>query len=338
SDTRRDAVFLRSAAALAADPAAGSRFAALAADPCAGQKTCAPPYTDFDTDSRRTLAYVEQLSAAALRLSQARGQGDQLAEAVASTVDRDFAALRGMTLRLTPRLNNDLSLQLPTSASGWPSPDLLVQVSARELRYGQLPRVRPGTQGHFELLAGAGMTYPQVKALAYAPNDKSPVTRPIDAFVDAMRAARGDAADLHVALVADTDVSAQLLTRALVSMRKAGVPQMLLAARTKDGSLLGVPLRVVLASVDPPGATPDLRLRVRIGGYSLDVGHGTVEIPRVRDASGSHFDVAALHSAAKARAPRSAAVSFMPEVATEQVMTAMFHVTPERAPVDVVIQ
>jgi hypothetical protein len=338
SDVRRDAAFLHDAVVLAIDPAPSARFAALTADPCAGQKTCAAPYADFDADGRRVLAYVQQLSAAALRLSQARSNGDPLAEAVASTVDREFAALRGMALRLTPRLTNDLRLQLPAGAGAWPSPDLLVLISARELRYAHLPRVRPGTDGKFELLAESDVTYPKMKSLAHAVNDNSPATRPIDAFVDAMRTARGDAANPQVALVADTDVSAQLLARALVSMRKAGLPQLLLVARTKDGSLLGVPSRVVLPTDAPAGATPDLRLRVRLGGYSLDVGHGMVDIPRVRDASGFHFDLVALQSAAKKRAPRSAAVSFMSEVATEQVLMAMFYVTPERAPIDVLIQ
>jgi hypothetical protein len=338
TDVQHDAAFLRAAAALAGDPAVAARFAALATDPCAGQSTCAAPYADFDADGRRALAYVQQLSAAALRLSQARSSGDPLAEAVASTVDRDFATLRGIVVHLTPRLTNDLRLQLPTSAGVLPSPDLLVLIGARELRYARLPRVRAGTDGKFELLAESDATYPQLKSLPQPAIDKSPVTRAIEPFVDAMRAARGDDANLHVALVADSDVPVQLVARTLVSMRKAGVPQLMLAVRTKDGSLFGVPLRVVLPALDSAGATPDLKLRVRLGGYSLDVGHGTIDIPRVRDASGFHFDLAALHSAAKARAPRSAAVSFMSEVATEQVLMAMFHVTPARAPVDVVIQ
>jgi hypothetical protein len=142
----------------------------------------------------------------------------------------------------------------------------------------------------------------------------------------------------RVALIADADVPVQLVARALVSLRKAGMPHTLLAGLTKEGTLLGVPLRVVLPSVDGPGAAPDLRLRVRLGGYSLDVGRGVIDIPRVKDESGFRFDVAALRSAAASRAPRTAAVSFMADVSTEQLMVALFHVTPSRAPVDLVIQ
>ncbi|HKU40567.1 MAG TPA: hypothetical protein VJR89_20545 [Polyangiales bacterium] len=338
SDVRRDAAFLHAAAALAADPLAGARFAELGSDICAGQKSCPQLYAALADDGRRVLGYFQQLSAAAQRLEKARGKGDPLAEAVAAGVDRDFATLRGIALRLPAKLHDDLKLQLPGSSGTWPAPDLLVLVSSRELRYARLPRARPGTDGKVEFLAEPAAVYPALAVVPQPASDAALPTRAIDAVVEAMRAARAEETNLRVALVADSDVSAQLVARALVSLRKAGMPQLVLAARTKDGSLLGVPLRVVLPTIDQPGSTPDLKLRVRLGGYSLDVGHGTVDIPRVRDESGYHFDLAALQNAAKARAPKTAAVSFMPEVATEQVLKAMFHVTPERAPVDLVIQ
>ena len=94
----------------------------------------------------------------------------------------------------------------------------------------------------------------------------------------------------------------------------------------------------MIPTVDPVANSPDLKLRVRLGGYSLDVGHGVTDIPRIRDESGLHFDVTALRARAAARTPRSAAGSFMPDVATEQVLLALLQIAPSKSPIDLVIQ
>jgi hypothetical protein len=334
----RDAMFLRAVAAMTNDPIAFARFASQTADPCPKPESCAAPYVEFETEGRRALAYLQQLSAAAVRLSRARGQGDPLAEAVAATADRDFARVRALSIRVPPRLPEGRALTLPGGATTWPAPDILVFVSPTELKHALAPRVRAGIDGNVERVAEAGPMYPATSALTLSSADTSPPTKAIEPFVEAVRLLRGEQTEFRAALVADAAVPSQFVARALVSLRKAGVPQLVLASRSQDGTLFGAPIRVVLPTVDKPGATPDLKLRVRLGGYSLDVGRGVVDIPRVRDETGFHFDLAALRTAAAKRAPKSAAVSFMSDVATEQVLHAVFNVTPARAPVDLVIQ
>jgi hypothetical protein len=113
---------------------------------------------------------------------------------------------------------------------------------------------------------------------------------------------------------------------------------LVLATSTKEGALLRAQVRIVIPTVDSVSDSVDLKLRVRLGGYSLDVGHGVTDIPRIRDESGLRFDLTALRARAMARAPRSAAVSFMPDVATEQVLLALLQIAPSKSPIDLVIQ
>jgi hypothetical protein len=180
--------------------------------------------------------------------------------------------------------------------------------------------------------------FPAMASIRYDPADSSLATRSIDALVTAMKAVRGAETSFRAWLVADAGITSHLPARALVSLRKAGARELLVAACTKDGALVASPIRLVLASVDPAGETPDLKLRVRLGGYSLDVGHGVTDIPRVRDETGWRFDLPALHAQVSARPPRTAAVSFMTDVAAEQLIQAMREVAPSKAPIDLVIQ
>jgi hypothetical protein len=348
SDLRRDARFLRAATLLVKEELVGARFAALAGDPCARsgsgagsgagseQGACPAPYSDFDADGRRAFAYLQQLSAAAARLERGRGVGDPLSDALAVAVDRDIALLRAFTLRLTPRIAGDVHL-MPQGAAAWPAPHVIVFVHATVLQYARAPRARIGTAGEVGRVPDSAPVFPATAAFPQNPTDTSSPTKSIDDFVTAMRTVRGDEPAFRALLVADAGISSQLATRALVSLRKAGAQSLLVAAYTQDGALLGLPIRVVLPGVDALDA-PDLKLRVRLGGYSLDVGRGPREIARVRDGSGLRFDVAALRAQAAARAPRSAAVSFMPDVAVEQLLLAMLQVTPSRTPIDLVIQ
>jgi hypothetical protein len=347
-DVRRDARLVREAAEyVRTDRAFGARFAAAGVDPCTGAAKCAAPHASLAPAGRRALSFMRELSAAATRLGRASFE-DPLAEALRPALEQPLATLRAASLRLPPALPSDQQLRLPSGADLWPAPDLLVWVHAAEIRYAHLPRARIGADGEPVFLPEAGAIYPDSRALP-APADAQPPTRGISELVSALKSELAAAASAagsagtplappSAALLADADVPAQQVARALVSLRSAGVGLTLLAARTSDGALLGVPLRVVLPSVDGPLAQSDLKLRVRLGGYSLDVGRGVVDIPRVRDESGLRFDLPSLRSAVATRAPRSAAVSFMTDVPTEQVLLALFYVTPSREPVDLVIQ
>jgi hypothetical protein len=338
SDLRRDGRFLHAAAIFVKDEAAGARFAALAPDPCAGQPTCAAPYADFDSEGRRALAYMQQVSAAAVRLERARGLGDPLFEALAAAVDRDIASLRALPIRLPPHMPGDPRVLMAPGSTQWPAPHVVVFVGATELRYSRLPRVQIGASGDVERVADPAPVFPETAAIPHSLTDSSPPTRSIDELVTAIKAVRGEEVAFRALLVAETGMASALPARALVSLRKAGAQQLSFAACTKDGTLLGAPIRVVIATSESSGETPDLKLRVRLGGYSIDVGHGVTDIPRVRDDAGLHFDVTTLHAQAAARSPRSAAISFMPDVAAEQVLLAMLQVVPSRAPIDLVIQ
>jgi hypothetical protein len=421
-DLRRDARFVRAAAALAKSELPGARFAALAADPCAESAACRAPYADYDLEARRALVYLQQLSAAAVRLEASRGLGDPLFEMIAPEVERDIAALRALVIRMAPRVPGDRRLMPKESLPAWPAPHVVVLARANELAYARTQQVRIGTNGdvvrvedlapsaaalttnssavssdpNSRIIASATKAsadqastllraapvaraevvraenptstpsssapalpalssvrstdaniaqtaptipvFPAMATIPYDPADTSFATRSIDALVTAMKAARGDEASFRAWLVADAGITSQLPARALVSLRKAGARELFVAACTKDGALVASPIRLVLATVDPAAETPDLKLRVRLGGYSLDVGHGVTDIPRVRDEAGWHFDLPALHAQVSKRTPRTAAVSFMTDVAAEQLVQAMREVMPSKAPVDLVIQ
>ncbi len=337
-NVQRDALFVRAAAALVGDESVGARFAALARDPCAqAEQPCPAPYASLAPEGRRALVYLRELSTAAARLESARQLGDALAEALSGVTSKYIDRVRALVLRLPPRLPDDLPVQFPAQASGWPAPDLVVFVRSGELRYARALSARAAAGGEIELIAASGSNYPEMAALRYTPSKLS-ATRSIDELVEAIRALTKGSAGSRATLVVEPGTPSQLVACALVSLRKAGLSQALLIGPAQDGARLGVPLRVVLPDRDPPSATPDLKLRVRLGGYSLDAGRGTKDIPRVRDESGFHFDVAALRSAIATRAPRSAAVSFMLDVPTEQVLLALFSATPAHAPVDLLIR
>lgn len=338
SDLRRDAQFLRAAAELATDAAVGGRWAAQTVDPCAAQPECASPYAELDPDGRRAFAYMRELSAAAARLERGRGVGDPLLETLWPSVEQDIAKLRAIALRLPLRVPGDLRLVTPEGIPAWPPPHLVVFVQDIELRYAHVPEWRIGVAGNVDRLPAPEPAFPATAAIPHKLPDTFFPTRTIEDFVTAMRTARGETPDFSAALVVETGVTALLPARALVSMRKAGIANLLFAARTKDGLLLGVPVHIVIPTAETPGPDADLKMRVRLGGYSLDVGHGTEDIPRVRDESGWQFDVPALRAKAVARKPRSAAVSFMPDVATEHVLIGLWNVTLQQTPVDLLIQ
>lgn len=354
--------------ALAAHETIGGRFAPLIDDPCS-PKSCPAPYADFDVEARRAYAYLQQLSAAALRIEQAKGLGDPLFEVLASELERDIATLRTLVLRLAPKVPGDRRLLTPTSLPAWPAPHVIVFARATELVYARTQQVRIGAKGDVEQVeypaptasvaqaaakassgADASTTQPSAAELAPAPvfpatnsikydaNDTGLATRSIDDLVTAIRNLRGDEPALRAWLVADAGITAQLPARALVSLRKAGAKEMFFAATTKDGTLVASPIRLVIATVDSETQNPDLKLRVRLGGYTLDLGRGVTDIPRVRDDAGWQFDVAALHSQVRGRPPRTAAVSFMTDVAVDQLLRAVQEVAPSRAPIDLVIQ
>jgi hypothetical protein len=336
SDLRRDARFVRAAATLIKDEAAGGRFAALAPDPCSGQ-TCAAPYADFDADGRRALVYLQQLSAAAARLERGRGLGDPLFDALAPAADRDVASLRAFALGLPPRLQGDPRVA-PQSGSAWPAPDVIVFARATGVGFARVPRVQIGMNGEVVRIADPAPVFPELAAVPLDASDTSVPTRSLDDLVTAMRSLRGEQLPFRVLLVAEPTSASLLPARALVSLRKAGATHLVLATCTKEGALLRAQVRIMIPTVDPVANSPDLKLRVRLGGYSLDVGHGVTDIPRIRDESGLHFDVTALRARAAARTPRSAAVSFMPDVATEQVLLALLQIAPSKSPIDLVIQ
>jgi hypothetical protein len=337
SDLRRDARFIQAAATLAKDETAGPRFAGLGTDPCAAQASCVGPYADFDAEGRRAFAYLQQLSAAIARVERARGLGDPLFEALSTAVERDIASLHAFELRLPPRIPGDPRARMAAGTTTWPAPHVIVFAAPAELRYARVPRVRIGVNG-VERLADPAPVFPETAAIPQSATDNALMTRSIDDLVTAMRAVRGDESAFRALLIAENGVGSQLPARALVSLRKAGATQLSFAARTQDGALLGAPIRLVISGLDPATDSADLKLRVRLGGYSIDVGHGITDIPRVRDDAGLHFNVSALSVQAATRAPRSAAVSFMPDVAADQLLLAMLQVAPSRGPIDLLIQ
>ena len=337
TDSRHDALALRRALQPEIPGALGAHFAVLGRDPCEGAKTCPEPLSQLDGQGRRSFGYMLELGATLQRLDKAAKLGDPLAAAL----DEPLAALRQQLLaarvRLSPRLGDEVTAVAAPDALGSPVPELFLVVSEAEVRFSRVPLARVTETGSAELIAQPDPVAPKTLPLV-ALRDLSSFTRPIDELIAALRKLQAAGEPIGSAGVTTAgSVPAHVLGRVLISLDKAGVHQLALLGRAPDGSLLDAPLHVTFAGISPIPAT-ELKLRIRLGGYSLSLGGATLDIPRVKGEAGWHFDVERLRAAAEKRIVKSAAVSFMADVAAEQVLVALFQVRPGKNPVELVVQ
>jgi hypothetical protein len=138
-------------------------------------------------------------------------------------------------------------------------------------------------------------------------------------------------------IVITEETSTEHFSRVLLSVRRAGLSEARLLGPGPDGTFVSAPLHVV-RDRDSVQSRP-VRVRVRLGGYTLYIGREGQDIPRVRNGEDDHveFDVPSLLSAVGERDHTSASVSYMSTVEAAPLIASIFAVAPPQGAVDVVV-
>jgi hypothetical protein len=293
-------LWLHAAAEALADP---ERLAALGRDPCGSGAHCPEPYVQMDPPTRRRLAALADLAAAARRVEQAAEGGDALARALISLARARAAEIAARVERPLLRVSEALGVT-PGSDAGDPvRADLLIVVTPTEVRLAR-PAAYAVRDGTVVMVEDAPDVLPRSVAVAL-PREYRPVIAAIDDLTPAI-AERPFPSGGVVALSASPEVETHVLLRVVASAAAARRAPTLLVRRATDGTLRGAP--IVLVARDEIGQPGDLVVRVRMGGYGLARGRGREQmLPRVRSERGMVFDLEGL-AAALARMPHRRAV------------------------------
>jgi hypothetical protein len=169
-------------------------------------------------------------------------------------------------------------------------------------------------------------------------HDAVPYARPIDELVSQAKQLRNNATQWSVGVAVAPGTPTLLWARVLVSLVKAGASQLFVIGRTPQGAFVSAPVHLVQMGYAEPVPNTELKLRVRLGGYTVKLPDATQDIPRFQDETGYHFDQEGLRRSLSARKLRTAAVSYMGDVAVEQLVWALFCVPPLGQPVELIIQ
>ena len=328
--SRRDMLLLRrGAAALNGASAPEAVLAELGQDPCAHpQEPCAPRFQPLDKQSRLALAGLLELGQAVARLRSARAQGDPLVDVLAAGFELDFERIQGVQLRLRPRLAPDRHVQ---AEGNKPKPlpiDLLLTLTDSAVHYGHVPRVQLNARGQLQTCMSPDPTLPTTHTVRF-PKTLPSAMQPIPELVDALSADVLDQSGRTVGITAAKGVQAHLLGRVMLSLRKVGYERTAAVGASSNGDTQSVALRILVArEANALRPAPQVQLRVRLGGYTVNMGRNTLDIPRVREAGGFRFDTDSLTRSLGRRAIRSAAVSFMGAVAVEDLLAALWRVSP----------
>ncbi|MDH5673669.1 MAG: hypothetical protein OEZ06_16050 [Myxococcales bacterium] len=302
-------------------PVVLQQFAAVR---CAIDAECPAQAAGYRQRDAQALEGLRQAAAAVAELRQAASHNDPLSDALAPDLDAMFRRLRAISLRPVPRL--DPALGLPAAAGALAGqPGLVIVVDAEGVSYGFAPRLQLDPRG--EIVDSA----PEPKLATPARVDFGRADgahmRPIEALTTLIERALmlDPALVVGVGAVGGTDAS--LLGRVLLSVQASGRDDALLLSRDGAGFARGTPVGFVLhrQKKGDPNAAP-LRLRVRLGGYSLHRGDDYRDIPRVRAGESLHFDLVTLDAIlAESREP-VADISFMSGVGADNLAAALFRV------------
>jgi hypothetical protein len=308
------------AAAKSADP--NGALAALADDPCAkrdGSKLAAHcSLAGFDTVSRRSLAALTNAAGADASLQKAAREGDPLAAALAELSAQYTTALASVSVCALPELSAEVKapVALPASLRRTEgSSTLTVRITPTEVRSLLTPCLG---------LRSDSASKPDEVVMTWStlvlPTTHRPYIAPITGLTEMLTAEIDGSALTRLVVMADDSVQAHVLARALVSLpeRSAGADVSLLTRNAK-GELQARPIEIARSDA----SSPNLRVRVRLGGYSLYVGSHFEDIPRVKTESGFSFDRAALAQRLAAQQGSPVQISFMPEVTSQEVLAAL---------------
>ena len=333
-DTRSDTLLLRSAARVLTSEAPLGELAARGQDPCAAG-SCAPAYAGLDARGRRAIWYLEQVLAADQRLQSAAKNGDPLAGALVPNLVELRRSLQAPRVQLSPRITAELATTTPDGDARLPQLDALFVMRGMDVLYAPLPSAQLTEQGVTRV--NAEQAAPKLQPLVTL-KDAVPYARPIDELVTQAKQLRNGAAQWSVGVAVTPGTPTLLWARVLVSLVKAGASRTFVLGRSQSDALTSVQVHLVQTGYAEPIPATELKLRVRLGGYTVKLLDVTQDIPRYQDETGYHFDQAGLVRALSPRKLRTAAVSYMGDVAVEQLVWALFSVPRLPQPVELIIQ
>lgn len=307
-------------AAKAADPNAA--LAALADDPCGkrdGSKVTAHcTLASFDSSSRRSLAALTNAAGANASLQKAAREGDPLAAALCELAAQYASALTAVSVCALPELSAEAKapVALPASLRRTEgSGTLTVRITPTEVRSLLTPCL--GLRGDS---AGKPDEVVMTWSTLILPTTYRPYVAPITGLGEMLAAQSDGSAFTRLVVMADDSVQAHVLARALVSLpERSASADVSLLTRNAKGELQARPIEIARSDA----SSPNLRVRVRLGGYSLYVGSQFEDIPRVKTENGFSFDRAALAQRLAAQPGSPVQISFMPEVTSQEVLAAL---------------
>lgn len=319
-------LFLHQFAALAVTEHDATRVLAdYGVDPCGGDVTCPEPYAAFDAAGRAAMLALHDAGRAVDRLQEAASAGDPLAAAAVIELATFMAALPAVELRPALRPKGK-GVWLDASGHMLPSaPEFLLRVSGTGVRYGFAPRARLRPDGEIELYSAYSPMLPETAELPFRAT-LPPFMESVPELVMLLSSSGARSAN-GVALVIEPGTPAHRLGRVLASARRAGHDRLLVMGQAADGSAVAETVRIEGQDEISADVTEraQVAVRVRLGGYTLyeRERREREEIPRVRDERGFRYDDAALAARLGSLRMPSSQLSFMGEVAADQVMVAL---------------
>jgi len=307
-------------AAKTADPNAA--LAALADDPCAkrdGSKVAAHcSLAIFDASSRRSLAALTNAAGANTSLQKAAREGDPLAAALSELSAQYASTLSAVSVCALPELSVEAKapVALPASLRRTEgSSTLTIRITPTEVRSLLTPCL--GLRGES---AGKPDEVVMTWSTLVLPTTYRPYVAPLTGLGEMLSAQSDGSALTRLVVMADDSVQAHVLARALVSLpERSANADVSLVTRNAKGELQARPIEIARGDA----SSPNLRVRVRLGGYSLYVGSQFEDIPRVKTENGFSFDRAALAQRLAAQQGNPVQISFMSEVTSQEVLAAL---------------
>jgi hypothetical protein len=309
-------------AAVTSDP--NGALATLSDDPCKkrdGNKVadqCA--LSSFDASSRRSLATLSNAAGSNASLQSAALKGDPLAYALADLSAERASTLERVSVCVLPDLDrtarSEAKTTLPKTLRRMPGESTLtVRITASEVRSVVAPCFG---------LSSDGAARPEVVELVWStlalPVNYRSFIQPIAGLSESLTAEIDGAALTRIVVLPDANVQAHVLARALVALpavdRGASVS---LLTRKANGDIHASPIEIARTET----GTAAVHVRVRLGGYSLYLGDHFEDIPRVKTERGFQFDRSALEQRLSSAQPGAARISFMPDVASHEVLAAL---------------
>jgi hypothetical protein len=331
--SQRDLLFLHAMTQLAISE--GNPLAALAAygdAPTPGS----PVALAFNTQGARTVATLLEAGAALKRLDKAAQDGDPLA-ATASIERAIFAiTIPEIVVPAAPNLGQEVQYLGSSKA-----PDVVLWIGERGMRYGFSPNARLATSGEIKLEARGEPRLPDSAELKF-PGKSLPFIHPIAELTIWLRELMAAQPDCNIAIAVEPNATtAMALANALASFKRAGGSELVVIGPNARGQMSAQTVGVIFKMAGDADAAPpaEVSVRVRLGGYSVKTPYGVdQDIPRIHDENGWRFDTDGLEAKLSKRRFGASQISFMPDVALDQVTAALFQVGANVRTVSLLLQ